>query len=170
VELERGGSERRAALAGALILASAAWLVLRQLPTPPPTERAPEAAPVRSAGARVESRRPLSRVGPLVVGDEIAPGVAITKLELGADSIRVHLARAGQRPLAIDVSPKRDSRERPPPIEFPNIELRWVGRGKAPGEYASVARALWQRLDAAARPGSPSERLPEWKRAAVDGR
>lgn len=171
VKLENSSSELRAAIAGALVLTSAAWLTLRHLPTPPPAAvRALTPAPAPAPSARVESRPRLTRVGPLAVGDEIALGLRITRIELGADSIRVELARTGTKPLGIDMSPKRDNRARPPPIEFPNLELRYVGRGAVPQEFAEVARALWKILDAAARPRSPSDVLLEWKRAAVDGR
>jgi hypothetical protein len=162
--------ELRVALAGALVLASAAWLVLRQLPTPRPVAvGASMPDPTPRPSARVESRPGLTRVGPLAVGDEIA-GLRISRIELGADSIRVELSRAGTKPMRVDVSPKRENRERPPPLEFENLELRYVGRGAAPEEYAAVARALWKLLDAAARPRSPSELLPEWKRAATHAR
>lgn len=171
VKLENRSSELRTAIAGALVLTSAAWVTLRQLPTPLPAAAAfPAVAPTPVSSARTESRPRFTRVGPLAVGDEIALGLRITRIDLGTDSIRVELGRAGVRPLRIDVSPKRDNRSRPPPIEFSNLELRYVGRGSAPDEFAEVARALWEILDGAARPRSPSDALPEWKRAAIDGR
>lgn len=171
MKLENSSTELRVAIAGALVLTSSAWLVLRQLPTPRPVSVATVVSePAPQPSERVESRTRITRVGPLAVGDEIARGLRISRIELGADSIRIELTRAGTKPMRVDVSPKRDNRERPPPVEFENLELRYVGRAAAPEEYATVARALWKILDGAARPRSPSELLPEWKRAATHAR
>jgi hypothetical protein len=119
--------------------------------------------------ARPVAKKQILRIGPLVSGEELARGFRIARLALDADSIRVELSAENSRRVAIGVSSKQKRLERPPPLEFPDLAVWYVGRGEVPSEYPDLARALVDRLERARGSMPAAEALERWRAEALDG-
>ncbi len=158
-------SELGVAAAGLFVLAVAGSVAWTERPSPPtrPVASIPRVGPRPSPRPATRS---FERFGPLAIGDRLPHGFRITHLAPDEDSLRIELRDSTDRRIVIGVSSKKHVLERPPPMEFPDLQVWYVGRGEIPEELGALARWIVSSFRVAANPRPPSDALEDWARDA----